>query len=177
MKHFLGSHRASAHSCVKGQGTFRRRLHRSTRMMVLPFLLATVHGAIARSQELLLPLRADPTQPQQETMGVHVPMASGVPSLSKAFSSGIIESRTNREPTGLTTVRAQPIPATNMPFSESRATNVWRGAIIGGLVAGGATAIYLSTSKNEVVMSPFAFVPIVAGGALIGALIGAAVGR
>jgi len=61
--------------------------------------------------------------------------------------------------------------------SASRWNYVAWGAVAGAAATTVALVIYSRSSDGEYLASPFALVPAIAGGALVGALIGLAIGR
>ena len=93
--------------------------------------------------------------------GIGILGKSGVPTVKKGYSISEMKEWND----------------TSSQTNASRRKYAWGGAVVGGLVAAGATAIYIAASDKEVVMSPLALVPVIAGGALLGAIIGAAIAR
>lgn len=72
---------------------------------------------------------------------------------------------------------AAPLPNNTNSMYRSRTTYVVGGAVLGALAAGAALAVYFANASSDAVAHPLALVPIVIGGAAIGALLGALISR
>lgn len=147
-----------------------KRWGRGFRMAcALSFLLLGFVYSSAASQEFPL---TPPERSQRERSSrpdTREPAAAAIPMFSTPFAGRSKGAWTHRESIDFTSGAAVATSAQSEKKRASRKTYVWVGAIVGGIVA-----VAFAVSNSGTLMSTFTQAPIVLGGALIGALLGAA---